>query len=155
MSNVWKRAAAVLMLAGAALVPLAGHAQNQTGKAKDQAGNAKDHYRVVFHVTENNTQKWNIVLNNVSNIQHDLGKRNVTVEIVTHGPGIEMLKAESKVAARLAQALDNGVVLDACENTMRNAGVTRADMYAGVSFVPSGVTHILKREREGWLYLRP
>ena len=116
---------------------------------------AQQKYRVVFHVTENNPEKWNIVLNNVGNIQKDLGKQNVTVEIVTHGPGIAMLKAESKVGPRLAQALDNNVVLDACENTMRAANVKKEDMYPGVSFVPSGVTHILKRESEGWLYLRP
>ena len=116
---------------------------------------AADKYRVVFHVTESNPEKWNIVLNNVGNVQKDLGKDNVQIEVVTHGPGIDMLKADSKVAARLAQALDNNVVLDACENTMRAAHVTKADMYGGVSFVPSGVVHILQREREGWLYLRP
>ena len=112
-------------------------------------------YRVVFHVTESNPQKWNIVLNNVANVQQDLGKGNVTIEIVTHGPGIDMFKSESAVGPRLAQALDNNVVLAACENTMRNAKVGKADMYGGVSFVPSGVTHILQRESQGWYYLRP
>ena len=143
----------VLMAAAAAFAPLAVQAQQQ--KAAPAASDAAKKYRVVFHVTENNPEKWNIVLNNVGNVQKDLGKQNVTIEIVTHGPGIEMFKAESKVGPRLAQALDNNVVLDACENTMRAAHVTKADMYPGVSFVPSGVTHILKRESEGWLYLRP
>jgi hypothetical protein len=110
---------------------------------------------VIVHVTENSPQKWNMVLNNVANLQQDLGKGNVTIEIVTHGPGIDMFKAESAVGARLAQALDANVVLAACENTMRNAKVTKADMYGGVSFVPSGVTHIVRRETEGWYYLRP
>ncbi|MBI2754832.1 MAG: DsrE family protein [Betaproteobacteria bacterium] len=112
-------------------------------------------YRVVFHVTENNPQKWNIVLNNAGNIQDDLGKDNVIIEIVTHGPGIDMLKAESKVAPRLAQALDRNVGLFACENTMRNAKVTKADMYGGISYALSGVSHILQRQSEGWYYLRP
>lgn len=135
---------ATLLLAAAMLSPVAAHAQKAGQK-----------YRVVFHVTENNPEKWNIVLNNAGNIQKDLGKDNVQIEIVTHGPGINMLKAESAVAPRLAQALDNSVVLDVCENTMRNAKLTKADMYGGVSFVPSGVTHIVQREREGWYYLRP
>ena len=110
---------------------------------------------VVFHVTENDPQKWNIVLNNAGNIQKDFGKDNIEIEIVTHGPGIEMLKAESKVTGRLATALDNNIGLFACENTMHNAKVTKADMYGGISFAPSGVTHILKRQSEGWAYLRP
>lgn len=111
--------------------------------------------RVVFHVTESNPQKWNMVLNNVGNLQQDLGKGKVVIEVVAHGPGIDMFKAESAVGARLAQALDSNVVLAACENTMRNAKVTKADMYGGVSFVPSGVTHIIQRESQGWFYLRP
>lgn len=131
-----------------ALAALAGYFAPASAQAADK-------YRVVFHVTENNPEKWNIVLNNVGNVQKDLGRENVQIEIVTHGPGINMLKADSQVAARLAQALDSNVVLDACENTMRAAHVTKADMYGGVSFVPSGVVHILQREREGWLYLRP
>jgi uncharacterized protein len=150
----------ILAVAAAALAvgitALAQDARAETAAGSPPAAKqAAKKYRVVFHVTENNPEKWNIVLNNVGNIQKDLGKQNVTVEIVTHGPGIEMFKAESKVRDRLAQALDNNVVLDACENTMRNAHVTKADMYPGVSFVPSGVTHILQRESEGWLYLRP
>ena len=111
--------------------------------------------RIVFHVTENDPQKWNIVLNNAGNVQADFGKENVIIEIVTHGPGIEMLKAESKVTARLAAAMDNSIGLFACENTMRNAKVTKADMYSGISYAPSGVTHIIKRQGEGWHYLRP
>jgi len=148
----------VIFAASAALVcgVLSGSTNvNAAGPGDGQAQPSSKKFRVVFHVTESNPQKWNIVLNNVANVQHDLGKDNVVIEIVTHGPGIDMLKAESKVGPRLAQALDDNVVLAACENTMRNAKVTKADMYAGISYVPSGVTHIIQRESEGWYYLRP
>jgi uncharacterized protein len=144
---------AVIALACGVLSGCANTNAAESGEGKAQTASKK--YRVVFHVTESNPQKWNIVLNNVGNVQHDLGKGNVAIEIVTHGPGIDMLKAESKVGARLAQALDNNVVLAACQNTMRNAKVTKADMYGGISYVPSGVTHIIQRESEGWYYLRP
>ena len=128
---------------------------NAASTAQASAQKLDKKYRVVFHVTENNPQKWNIVLNNAGNVQEDLGKDNVIIEIVTHGPGIDMLKAESKVVPRLAEALDRNIGLFACENTMRNAKVTKADMYGGISYVPSGVSHILQRQSEGWYYLRP
>ena len=132
------------------------NAGDQTqAQAQSNAQKSDKKYRVVFHVTENNPQKWNIVLNNAGNVQENLGRDNVTIEIVTHGPGIDMLKAESKVAPRLAQALDRNIGLLACEYTMRNAKVTKADMYGGISYVPSGVSHILQRQSEGWYYLRP
>ena len=111
--------------------------------------------RVIFQVSDNDPGKWNLALNNARNVQADLGKDNVQIEIIAYGPGLDMLKAESKVADRLAGALDDSVGLIACENTMNNTKVTRAQMYEGIAYVQAGVTHIMKRQREGWAYIRP
>ena len=111
--------------------------------------------RVIFQVSDNDPGKWNLALNNARNVQADLGKDNVQIEIIAYGPGLDMLKAESKVADRLAGALDDSVGLIACENTMNNTKVTRAQMYEGIAYVQAGVTHIIKRQREGWAYIRP
>ncbi|MGH8765292.1 MAG: DsrE family protein [Burkholderiales bacterium] len=134
---------ATLLTAAAILSPVAVHAQ----KAERQ--------RVVIQVSDNDPAKWNLALNNARNIQSDLGKDNVDVEIVAYGPGLNMLKAGSKVAPRLAQALDGSIGLLACENTMRNTKTTKADMYSGIGYVAAGVVHIMKRQREGWAYIRP
>jgi uncharacterized protein len=115
----------------------------------------QDKSRVVFQVSDNDPAKWNLALNNARNVQADLGKGNVQIEIVAYGPGLAMLKSESPVSARLAQALDGGVGLLACENTMQNTKVTRDDMYGGIAYVQAGVTHIMKRQKEGWAYIRP
>lgn len=111
--------------------------------------------KVIFQVSDADPAKWNLALNNARNVQAELGKENVLIEIVAYGPGLGMLKAESKVEGRLAQALDDNVGLIACENTMVNTKTTRADMYSGISYVSAGVTHLMKRQREGWAYIRP
>jgi len=111
--------------------------------------------RVVFQVSDNDAAKWNLALNNARNVQQDLGRGNVEIEIVAYGPGLGMLKMESKVADRLAAALDSNVSLVACENTMTNTKVNKSEMYGGISYVQAGVTHIMKRQREGWAYIRP
>lgn len=111
--------------------------------------------RVVFQVSDADPGKWNLTLNNARNVQADLGKDNVEIEIVAYGPGLSMLKGDSKVADRLAQALDSGVGLLACENTMRNTKVGKEQMYYGINYVEAGVTHLMKRQREGWAYIRP
>lgn len=111
--------------------------------------------RLVIQVSDADPGKWQLALNNARNVQTELGKDNVEIEIVAYGPGLDMLKAESKVAAGLAAALDSSVGLIACENTMHNRHVSRDDIYAGVRFVPAGVTHIMKRQGEGWAYIRP
>ena len=112
-------------------------------------------HRVIFQVSDNDPARWNLALNNARNVQTDLGAQNVQIEIVAYGPGLNMLKAESKVADRLAAALDSNVGLLACENTMHNTKVNQADIAGGVKFVPAGVTHIMKRQAEGWAYIRP
>ena len=117
--------------------------------------NAQQKQKVVFQVSDNDPAKWSLALSNARNVQQDLGKNNVQIEIVAYGPGLGMLKAESKVADRLAQALDNDVGLLACENTMTNTKVSRAEMYGGIAYVKAGVTHIMKRQQEGWAYIRP
>jgi len=111
--------------------------------------------KVVFQVSDADPAKWNLALNNARNVQQDLGKNNVQIEIVAYGPGLGMLKADSKVADRLAQALDDDVGLLACENTMTSTHVSRDQMYGGIAYVKAGVTHIMKRQQEGWAYIRP
>jgi hypothetical protein len=112
-------------------------------------------YKVVIQVSDADPAKWNLALNNARNVQDDLGKDNVRIEIVAYGPGLEMLKAESKVGDRLAGALDASIGLIACENTMTNQKVPKSAMYPGIDYVKAGVTHIMKRQQEGWAYIRP
>jgi hypothetical protein len=144
--------AAALIAAGVAFAPAAALAQSAPKQATAQKA---EKYKVVIQVSDNDPAKWNLALNNARNIQADLGKDNVDVEIVAYGPGLPMLKADSKATGRLADALDHGIGLMACENTMRNTKVHKDDIYGGVSYVNAGVVHIMKRQREGWAYVRP
>ena len=138
------RAAMLFVLAGLAIALAPGAQSQQTAKQ-----------RVIFQVSDADPAKWTLALNNARNVLAELGKENVQIEIVAYGPGLGMLKADSKVEGRLAQALDDNVGLVACENTMTNTKTTRAEMYGGISYVTAGVTHLMKRQREGWAYIRP
>jgi len=109
----------------------------------------------VLQVSDNDPAKWNLALNNAQNMQEALGKDKVTIEIVAYGPGLKMLKADSKVAARLNAALDSNVELAACATTMKKMKVTKADLVGGATVVPGGVIEIMKRQSEGWSYIRP
>ncbi len=111
--------------------------------------------RVVIQVSDADPAKWNLALNNAKNIQTDLGAANVDVEVVTYGPGIDMLKLDSVAAGRIADATKAGVSVVACENTMRNQKLTKSDMLNGISYVPAGVVEIMSRQQQGWAYIRP
>ncbi len=116
---------------------------------------AADKSKVVIQVSDNDPAKWNLVLNNAKNIQKDVGTDNVAIEIVAFGPGVNMLKAESEVGNRVNDAVDSGIQVSACQNTMRNFKLGKEDMNAKVGYVPSGVVEIMRRQQEGYSYLRP
>ena len=111
--------------------------------------------RVVVQVSEADPARWNLVLNNVKNLQDELGADKVAVEIVAYGPGIGMLKFDAPTNSRVSDAIKAGVTVSACENTLRNLKLARADMHPNVSYVAAGVVQIIKRQQEGWAYLRP
>lgn len=116
---------------------------------------AADKARLVIQVSVNDPATWNLALNNAKNVQKDLGKDNVELEIVAFGPGINMLKADSEVATRIDEAADSGVQVMACQNTMRGQKLSKEDMNAKVGYVPSGVVEIMRRQQGGYAYLRP
>ncbi len=110
---------------------------------------------VVIQISENDPAKWNLALNNAKNLQSELGKDNVNIEIVAYGPGLDMLKFDSEVANRLTDARKGGVTLAACGNTMKARKVSKQDLHADVTVVPAGVVEIMSKQRAGWTYIKP
>jgi uncharacterized protein len=126
------------------LVPATAPAQTAAPKSK-----------AVFQVSDADPQKWNLALNNIRNVADDLGREAVELEIVVYGPGIGMLKADSAVGKRVAEALKNGVKVVACENTMKAQKLAYADMLPDIGYVPAGVVELMKKQGEGYAYIRP
>jgi intracellular sulfur oxidation DsrE/DsrF family protein len=120
------------------------------------AGVAADaKHKVIFQVSDNDPAKWNLALNNVRNIQQDLGRDNVEIEVVAYGPGLNMLKLDSAVSGRVGDALGQGVKILACENTMSNNKVGKADMLPNIGYVKAGVVELMVKQQQGYSYIRP
>lgn len=111
--------------------------------------------KVVMQVSDADPGKWNLALNNARNVQTDLGAANVDIEIVAYGPGILMLKADSVVGNRVADAIASGVAVVACENTMRNQKMAKDDMLPKIGYVQAGVVELMQKQQQGWAYIRP
>lgn len=118
------------------------------------AAPANARYKAVFAVSEADPARWNFVLGNIRNAQADLGAEHVLIELVAYGGGIGMLKADADTAARVSEAAQAGVVVSACENSMRGYKLTRAQLNPQAGTVPSGVGQLIKRQHEGYAYIR-
>ena len=146
MNELSRRSLATLFATTAAAVAVPAAAQTQSKPAKN---------RVVFQVSDADPGKWNLTLNNVRNLQVDLPDDAPEIEVVAYGPGIGMLKGDSAVSKRIAESLKTGVKIVACENTMRGQKLVYADMLPDIGYVPAGVVEIMKKQQEGFAYLRP
>jgi len=113
---------------------------------------AQQKAKIVLQVSDNDPAKWNLALNNARNAQDDLGKDNIDIEIVVYGPGIHMLRMDATTATRVTQAIQSGISIVACENTMTAQKINKADMHDAISYVPAGVIQLMKRQQQGWAY---
>jgi hypothetical protein len=127
-------------------ISCAANAATQVEVSRDQ---------VVIQVSDNVPAKWTLALNNARNVQEAAGKDKVDVEIVVYGPGIDMLKIESEIANKIDKAIGEGVKIVACQNTMKAQNLSQSDMLPSISYVPAGVVEIIRKEKQGWAYLRP
>lgn len=123
-----------------------------SGQAAAQASPAGKE-RVVIQVSTPEQRVWNQALNYVENLQTLYGKDNVEIEIVVLGWGIGLLKFDSPMATRVADTLNRGAKLQACEVTMNRQKLTPQDMLPDIGYVKAGLGQIIKRQKEGWSYI--
>lgn len=119
--------------------------------------------KVAIHVDEDDPATMNMALNNAVNIiKHYQGLgQTATVEIVTYGPGLAMLRSDvSPVASRIADLSMQHETMrfSACLNTVESIRQrTQKDvpLLEEAVTVPSGAVRLMELQFEGYAYLRP
>ena len=122
-------------------------------------------HRVAIQVDQNDPQVMNLALNNATNvIEYYRGKNeDVEIDIVTYGPGLHMLRADtSPVQDRLKRLKDmafpSKIQFSACNNTkqgMEKAEGKAISIVPEATIVPSGVVRLMELQEQGWSYIRP
>jgi intracellular sulfur oxidation DsrE/DsrF family protein len=144
MKNRLLSVAAVLLSVWLATSVVA-HAQQNAAPAK---------HKVVFQMNMP-AESWTQLLGNVGNIQKAFGAEGVQIEIVFYGKGLTaLLKTNKEYEERLKKLADSGVVLGACQNSMRLQKVTGDDIFPFSTQVDSGVAELVRKQEAGWTYIR-
>lgn len=118
--------------------------------------------RIVFHLTNPDQTVAGELLDDVEQMlrtyQHD--GRPLRVEIVAHGEGLALLRQRlSTHQARvheLAKQFGN-LTFVACRNTIERVQVSQGievKILPDAEIIGSGVDYVVKRQREGWVYIR-
>jgi len=112
-------------------------------------------HQVVLQMNVDNQDSWNQLFGNVQNLQTVFGVDNIQIEVVAYGKGLSLLlKTNSAFEERMKKAIANGVVLAACQNSMRLRKVTTDDLFPFASQVDSGVAELVRKQEAGWSYIR-
>lgn len=117
------------------------------------SGQAK-HHRVVIEVNVPGTNAYNFVLGNVEHIREAFAPEPVDIEVVCHGPGLDMLLNSSSVAPRVAKDAKSGVVFAACRNTIKGRHIDPHHLPKFIVVVPSGTAEVVRKQEAGWSYLK-
>lgn len=119
--------------------------------AKDIESNSAG---VVVHLDEADPAKHASVLRNIGNLLSELGDGS-PIELVVHGPGLAAAVRDAPHAEQIRELLGRGITVAACANTMREKGVPADQLIDGVYVVPAGIAQLVRRQRDGWSYVRP
>jgi intracellular sulfur oxidation DsrE/DsrF family protein len=119
-------------------------------------------WRVLLHVTSDDTYRLNILLNEAETIlsEYQDKQQKVAVQILANGKGLDLLRNDkspySQRIAQLQQNYDN-IVFMACAQAIarvqQNTGKT-VQLLPDTQVTPSAISEVLQRQRDGWTYIK-
>ncbi|MBN1218938.1 MAG: DsrE family protein [Anaerolineae bacterium] len=113
-------------------------------------------YRVIFHLDEYNGVQITTLLKNIENLITDLGENNVQIEVVANAEGVNaLLKRPNSHTDQIVKLADKGVYFTACAIAIHQIGLTKDKLLEPVDIVRSGIGELVKRQTQGWVYIRP
>jgi intracellular sulfur oxidation DsrE/DsrF family protein len=145
----------------------ASHAENVTAKqvATTKIQQAPNAHRLLIQVDQNDPAVMNLALNNATNVidYYRSKGEEVNVDVVTYGPGLHMLRADtSPVQDRIKSLKDyafpSKIQFSACNNTKEGMEKKEGHPIKVLSeavLVPSGVVRLMELQEKGWSYIRP
>ena len=134
-----------------------------TAATKTNPQATEKQHRLILQVNSNEPAMMNLALNNASNVVQyykDLGEK-VSIEVVTFGPGLHMLRDDtSPVKARIqVLALSSPEIsFKACGNTRENMSKVEGKeipLISEAKVVKSGVVRVMELQEQGWTYVKP
>jgi uncharacterized protein len=115
-------------------------------------------HRVVLQLSDNDPKKQNLVISVAYNLLKAYDPDKVAIEVVTFGPGIDLLRPENTNRKLVESLVAQGVRFDVCLNTVdtieRETG-KRPDIIAAATAVQVGVGQILSLTENGYTLVRP
>lgn len=111
-------------------------------------------HKIVFDFTKNDTASFSAMMRQAKNISIETG--NAQIEIVCHGPGLDMIMNDKTTVQKEVEELHNkyNVIFAACGATMKRRGVDKNQLFPFTVVVPLANLEFSSRQQEGWSYIK-
>lgn len=111
--------------------------------------------RLVIDFEHNDIQQQKNLMTHLANLLKDFGDTPLTVEVVVYGPAIQFVTTSpATFADHIATLQSRGVKFLACKNAMKRFGIQEDQLLDGVTPIPSGVGALVKKQLDGYVYLK-
>lgn len=115
-------------------------------------------HRIVLQLSDKTPDKERLVVSVANNLIKAYDPDKIAVEVVTFGPGIDLLRTDNANRVRVESLISQGVKFDVCVNTLdtieRETG-KRPDIIPKAVPVQVGVGQILSLTENGYTLVRP
>jgi intracellular sulfur oxidation DsrE/DsrF family protein len=116
-----------------------------------------DHH-LALQLSDNDPKKQAIIISIAYNMLKVYGPDQIAIEVVTFGPGIDLLKADNANRQRIDSLVEQGVRFDVCGNTLdtieRETG-QRPQLNPNAVEVVAGVAKLLELAENKYTIVRP
>ena len=115
-------------------------------------------HRIVLQLSDNDPGKQGLVISVAYNLLKAYDPDKVAIEVVTFGPGIDLLRPENANRKKVESLVAQGARFDVCLNTVdtieRETG-KRPEFISAATPVQVGVAQILLLTENGYTLVRP
>jgi len=111
-------------------------------------------HQLVVQMVDNNPKVQNGLIKQLNNLKNGYGEE-ITIEVVCHGPGLDLLhKERSEYREELLALKERGIIFMACENTLKGRDIPREAIMEEFDFVPMGIGEVMEKQEQGWSYVK-
>ncbi|HEV7411798.1 MAG TPA: hypothetical protein VGO01_25210 [Bradyrhizobium sp.] len=115
-------------------------------------------HRLALQLSDNDPKKEGLIISIANNLLKAYDPDKIAIEVVTFGPGIDLLRPENPNRQRVESLIAQGVKFDVCLNTVdsieRETG-KRPNIIPLAIPVQVGVAQILSLTENGFTLVRP
>jgi len=113
-------------------------------------------YKVIFHIDEIN--KWKLLLANVSNLLNGIDNETLYIEVLANSEAVKYYDTTQDFDADI-NTMDSlnkkGIKFVACNNALVAYDIKKNNTIHFVDIVPAGIVELVRKQKEGYIYIKP